>query len=57
MAITEAGKEALWYARLLESLGHQNLNVPIDLQTDNKGAIDLTVNLEFHRQTKHIAVQ
>ena len=49
MAITEAGKEALWCARLLEALGHREPDVPIDLRADNKGAIDLTANPEFHR--------
>ena len=57
MAITEASKKALWCLRLLEELGHRNLNQPVDLCADNKGAIDLTANLEFHKRTKHIAVR
>ena len=57
IAITEAGKKALWCARLLEAFGHRKPDQPVDLRANNKGAIDLTANPEFHKQTKHIAVR
>ena len=53
MAITEAGKEALWCSRFLSMLGYGD-GGPVDLRVDNKGAIVLTENPEFHRTTKHI---
>ncbi len=57
MATTEAGKEALWISRFLTSFGFWLPNQPVDLRADNKGAISLTENPEFHRKTKHIEVR
>ncbi len=57
MAITEAGKEALWISQFQTSLGFWLPNQPVDLRVDNKGTISLTENLEFHRKTKHIEVR
>ena len=57
MATTEAGKEALWVARFLACLGFRLPSQPVDLHADNKGAISLTENPEFHRKTKHIEVR
>ena len=57
MAITEAGKEALWCSRFLEALGHRRPDQLADLRADNKVAIDLTANPEFHKRTKHIDVR
>ena len=57
MATTEAGKEALWISRFLTSVGFRLPNQPVDLRADNKGAISLTENPEFHRKTKHIEVR
>ncbi len=57
MAITEAEKEALWIARFLSLLGFRLPDQPINLRADNRGAIQLTANPEFHRRTKHIEVR
>ncbi len=57
MATTEAEKEALWISRFLTSFVFWLPNQPVDLREDNKGAISLTGNPEFHRKTKHIEVQ
>ncbi len=57
MAITEAGKEALWIARFLALLGFRLPDQPINLKADNRGAIQLTANPEFHRRTKHIEIR
>ena len=57
MATTEAGKEALWVSRFLACLGFRLPSQPVDLRADNKGAISLTENPEFHRKTKHIEVR
>lgn len=46
MAITEAGKEALWCDGFLEALGYRKPNQAVDLRVDNKGAIDRTANLK-----------
>ncbi len=54
MAVTEAGKEALWIAQFLAFLGFRLPDQPINLRADNIGAIQLTVNPEFHCRTKHI---
>ena len=57
MATTEAGKEALWIARFLAALGYRLPGHPVSLKADNRGAIMLTANPEFHRRTKHIEVR
>ena len=57
MATTEAGKEALWVAQFLATLGYRQSSQPISLKADNRGAILLIANLEFHQRTKHIEVQ
>ena len=57
MAACEAGKEALWVSRFLAALGFRLPTLPVDLRVDNKGAISLTENPEFHRRTKHIEVR
>ncbi len=38
-------------------LGFRLPSQPVDLRADNKGAISLTENPEFHRKTKHIEVR
>ncbi len=57
MATTEAEKEALWVARFLACLGFRLPSQPVNLCADNKGAMSLTENPEFHRKTKHIEVR
>ncbi len=57
MATTEAGKEALWIGQFLAALGYRLPGLPVSLKADNRGAILLTANPEFHRRTNHIEVQ
>ncbi len=57
MATTEAGKKALWISQFLTFLEFWLLNQPFDLRADNKKAILLTENSEFHQKTKHIEVR
>ncbi len=57
MATTEAGKEALWIGQFLAALGYRLPGQPVSLKADNRGAILLTANPEFHRRTKHIEVR
>lgn len=57
MVITKAGKEALWISRFLAVLEYRLLGYPLSLRADNRGAILLTANPEFHWHTKHIKVR
>ena len=57
MATTEAGKEALWIGQFLAALGYRLPGQPVSLKADNRRAIRLTENPEFHRRTKHIKVR
>lgn len=56
-ATAEAGKEALWVARFLASIGFGLPSYPVDLRAYNKRAISLTEKLripsknEIHRST------
>lgn len=54
MALSEAGKEALWLRYIMVDLGLLSSEVPTLVWADNKGAIALGENPEFHRKTKHI---
>ena len=55
MALTHAGKEAMWLRRLSLELGFKLEAVKIGC--DNQGAIYLAKNPAFHSQSKHIDVQ
>ncbi len=57
MAIIQAEKKALWIVWFLAALGYRLPGQPVGLKTDDRGAILLTANPEFHRRTKHIEVQ
>ena len=57
MATTEAGKKDLLIAQFLGALGYRLPSQPGSLRADNRGAIPLTANLEFHLCTKHIEVR
>ena len=48
MATTEARKKALWIAQFLATLGYRLPGHPVNLRTDNRGAILLTANPEFY---------
>ena len=53
VALSEAGKEAIWLRSLLLQL-HAVPKVSTVIWADNQGAIALGENPEFHRRTKHI---
>lgn len=55
-ALGEAGKEAIWLGRLLMELGETHSESSI-IYSDNRGAMALAENPEFHRRTKHIDVR
>jgi hypothetical protein len=52
---SEAAKEAIWLQRLIEGFGVKQ--GPIKLHGDNRSAIALAKNGEFHSRTKHIGVR
>ena len=58
MGMAEAGNQATWYWMFLEELGPgYELNDPIPLHGDNKGAIDLALNPVTGRKSKHIPIK
>ena len=57
MATKEVGKEALWIAQFLVTLEYRLLGQPVSLRADNRGAILLIANPEFHWRIKHIEVR
>ena len=56
-AINHAAREAIWLRSLLIELQLFPDVPPINVQTDNKGALDLAKNPVFHSRTKHIAIE
>ena len=56
MAMSEAGKEALWMRWFLEEVGYRKRHLPIILHADNQGAIALAKNPHNNRCLKHIHV-
>lgn len=56
MAACKARKEATWVSQLLAAFDLQLSTLLINLRIDNKGAIFLIENPEFHWKTKHIEV-
>ena len=57
MTTKKAGEEALWITRFLAALRYSLPGQPVDLKADNRGAVQLTANPEFHHRTKHIEVR
>lgn len=57
MTTRETGKKALWVAQFLAALRYKPPIQPVSLRADNRGAILLTANPEFHRHTKHIEIR
>jgi hypothetical protein len=57
MAMCQAIREASWLRQLLIELGVCQKNEPIEVHADNKSAIALGKNPEFHKRSKHIDVQ
>ena len=54
VAASEAAKEAIYLDRLHAELGFKGSKEPIQLDLDNKAAIDSSYNPENHSRTKHI---
>jgi imidazolonepropionase-like amidohydrolase len=57
MIMTESVKKVIWCARFLIELNFREYNTLVILHADNRDAIDLTVNLQFHKRTKHIEIR
>lgn len=55
VAASEATKEVIWLCRLLQDIG--NLKEVPTLQVDNRAAVKLSYNPEYHRRTKHIEIK
>jgi hypothetical protein len=56
MAMTQAGKEALWWRTFFEQLA-QPITQPVTVHADNQGAIALSKNPAYHSRTKHIDIR
>jgi hypothetical protein len=56
MSVCEASNQAAWYRTFLEELGYE-MNSPIPLHCDNKGAVDLALNPVTGRRSKHIDIK
>ena len=56
VALTHAGKEAVWLHNLLKSIGASDTAVPIYIHGDNLGSIALFKGSKHHQHTKHINV-
>ena len=54
--MTDACNQAQWYQSFLKELGY-DVDRPILIHGDNKGAIDLAVNPVTGRRSKHIAIK
>jgi len=57
MAETQATKEAIWLRRFLSEIGVFSDDDTVVIRADNRGAMDLARNPEFHARTKHIDIQ
>jgi hypothetical protein len=56
MALLQATKETIWINGLLHELGRNARNGEL-IHEDNKGAISLTHNPEYHARPKHLDIQ
>jgi hypothetical protein len=56
MAMTDVANQTAWYESFLTELGYE-VDDPIPLHGDNKGAIDLALNPVTGRRSKHIAIR
>ncbi|MGG6498494.1 UNVERIFIED_CONTAM: Ty1/Copia family ribonuclease HI, partial [Bacteroidetes bacterium 56_B9] len=56
MAMSEAGREAVWLRRLLGELGERQPGATT-LHCDNQSAIHLGKNPATHQRTKHIDIR
>jgi hypothetical protein len=55
IALSEAGREALWLRNLYNELGFLHKD-PTIIKGDNKGSISMMKNAQFHQRSKHIAL-
>jgi hypothetical protein len=56
MALADAANQAVWYRNFLSELGYE-IEDPIPLHGDNKGAVDLALNPVTGKRSKHIAIK
>jgi hypothetical protein len=56
MAMADTSNQGVWYRSFLRELGYE-VNAPIPLHCDNKGAIDLALNPVTGRRSKHIDIR
>ena len=56
MAMADASNQGVWYRSFLGELGY-DVNAPIPLHCDNKGAVDLALNPVTGRRSKHIEIR
>ena len=56
VTLASAAQEAVWIRQLTSELGI-SLENPTIIYEDNKSAISMTKNPQFHDRTKHIAIK
>src|ERR1700748_3922902 len=56
MAMADASNQGVWYRSFLGELCY-DVNAPIPLHCDNKGAVDLALNPVTGRRSKHIEIR
>lgn len=57
-SMCQAGKDVVWVTRWMNELDFaRHLNLPIVLNGDNQGTLDLIKNPEHHSRSKHIDIQ
>jgi len=54
--MTDASNQGVWYRSFLSELGYE-VNAPIPLHCDNKGAVNLALNPVTGRRSKHIEIR
>jgi len=57
-SITNATKEIIWFQSLLTELKYQEADlIPFKLYEDNRAAIELAKNPEYHKRVKHVGIK
>ena len=56
MVLSEPAREAKWLKNLYAELGFQ-MEGPIPLFGDNRGALIMAINPQFHKCSKYIKIQ
>jgi len=56
IALSEAAQEACWLRSLYKELRYEQKH-PTEIQSNNKGAIAMAKNPQFHQQAKHIEIK